>query len=277
MGGNTVTAQTQRLLLVGELPWAAELARLCADAGHGATVYLEEDVLDAAGIDRLRKDAAQAEVAIDMMSGSIEAKRTIVTALDAALPPGALLITSALSATVTLAGSWVRNPGRVVGFGALPPLAKGGLVELAAGLRTDAAWLERAGEFFASIGMETARVTDSIGLVLPRIVCGLVNEAATALAEGVADAKDIDLAMRLGTNYPRGPLEWGDLIGLDVVLSVLRGLHAETGDDRSRPAPILQQYVRAGWLGRKTGRGFYEYREVVTGQRPPVAPSLPKH
>jgi 3-hydroxybutyryl-CoA dehydrogenase len=133
------------------------------------------------------------------------------------------------------------------------------MIEVAAGLRTDAAQLDRAREFFASIGLDAVVVKDSVGLVMARIVCALVNEAATALAEGVAGARDIDMAMRLGTNYPRGPLEWGDLIGLDIVLSVLLGLHDETGDDRYRPAPILRQYVRAGWRGKKSGRGFYEY------------------
>ncbi len=248
-------------LLIGELPLVDELARLCANAGHAVSVYLVEDALQADGPDRVRGDAASSNVAIELMSESVDAKRAIVAALDAALPPGALLLASALSTTATLAGSWTQHPQRVAGFAALPPLAKGGAIELAAGLRSDAMAVDRAREFFASIGLETALVKDSVGLVLPRIVCGLVNEAAAALAEGVATAQDIDLAMRLGTNYPHGPLEWGDLIGLDVVLSVLRGLHDETGDDRYRPAPILKQYVRAGWLGKKTGRGFYEYTD----------------
>ena len=256
------SGDTLHVLLIGELPLVDELARLCAGAGHAVSVHLVEDALQGDGSERVRGDAASSDVAIELMSESVEAKRAIVAALDAALPPGALLLTSALSTTATLAGSWTQQPGRVVGFAALPPLAKGSLIEVAAGLRSDMTMVERAREFFGSIGLETALVKDSVGLVLPRIVCGLVNEAATALAEGVATAQDIDLAMRLGTNYPRGPLEWGDLIGLDVVLSVLRGLHEETGDDRYRPAPILKQYVRAGWLGTKTGKGFYEHRDA---------------
>ena len=222
-------------------------------------MYLVEDVSEVDGLHRLRDDAMWADVVIEVMSESIEAKRKILAAIDAALPPDAQLLSLALSTTATHAGSWLRHAEQLVGFAALPPLVKGGIVELAAGLRSDASAVDRAREFFTSIGLETALVKDSAGLVLPRIVCGLVNEAASALAEGVASVKDIDMAMRLGTNYPRGPLEWGDLIGLDVVLSVLRGLHDETGDDRYRPAPIIRQYVRAGWLGKKTGRGFYEY------------------
>ena len=254
------TAQAQRVLLIGELPLASELAHLCTDAGCVVSVYLIEDLLSSDALDGMRQDAENADIAIEVMSESIDTKRMIVAALDAALTLDAVLLTSALSTTATLVGAWVQHAERLVGFAALPPLAPGGTIELAAGLRSDAAAVDRACEFFTSIGLETALVKDSAGLVLPRIVCGLVNEAASALAEGVAGVKDIDMAMRLGTNYPRGPLEWGDLIGLDVVLSVLRGLHDETGDDRYRPASIIRQYVRAGWLGKKTGRGFYEYQ-----------------
>ena len=252
-------AQSKRVLLIGGRLLADELARLCADAGHGVSLFEVEDMADEETLDRVRRQAGDADVAIEVVCESIDTRRSVVAALDAGLPPDALLIASALATTATLAGSWTRNPGRVAGFAALPPLATGGTVEIAPGLRTDAAWLDRAAEFFGSIGLEAVVVKDSAGLVLPRIVCGLVNEAATALAEGVAAAKDIDTAMRLGTNYPRGPLEWGDLIGLDVVLAVLRGLHDETGDDHYRPTSLLKQYVRAGWLGKKTGRGFYEY------------------
>ncbi|HZY41127.1 MAG TPA: 3-hydroxyacyl-CoA dehydrogenase family protein, partial [Anaerolineae bacterium] len=155
--------------------------------------------------------------------------------------------------------AWVAQPDGVVGFGALPPLKKGNLIELAAGLQSDPSTLGKAQQFFAGLGLDTAIVQDSVGLVLPRIVCGLVNEAAYALMEGVAQARDIDTAMKLGTNYPRGPLEWGDLIGLDMVLAVLRGLFDEYGDDHYRPAPLIKQLVRAGRLGKKSGRGFYEY------------------
>ena len=133
------------------------------------------------------------------------------------------------------------------------------LIELALPLQGQAVTLGKARAFFEGLGLQTAIVQDAPGLVLPRIVCCLVNEAAYALADRVAEACDIDSAMKLGANYPRGPLEWGDLIGLDVVLAVLRGLREETGNDHFRPAPLLKQLVRAERLGQKTGRGFYEY------------------
>ena len=246
------------MLLVGETPLVDGLARLCAGAGWIVATYLAEEAVGAGGLDRIQADVVNADVALDAVSTSIPVKREVVAALDAGLPPDALLLTSALTTTATQAGSWAGRPERIVGFAALPPLAKGGPIELAAGLRSDTRSVERAGEFAASIGLEAALVKDSVGLVLPRIVCGLVNEAAAALAEGVADAASIDTAMRLGTNYPRGPLEWGDLIGLDVVVAVLESLEKESGGDRYRPAPILKQYVRAGWLGKKAGKGFFQ-------------------
>jgi 3-hydroxybutyryl-CoA dehydrogenase len=119
--------------------------------------------------------------------------------------------------------------------------------------------VDAAEAFWRGLGLDTARVADGPGLVRARIVCALVNEAVTALAEGVASAADIDTAMRLGTNYPRGPLAWGDLIGLDVVLGIMRGLQEEFGEDRYRPAPLLARYVQAGRLGQKTGQGFFTY------------------
>jgi 3-hydroxybutyryl-CoA dehydrogenase len=118
-----------------------------------------------------------------------------------------------------------------------------------------------AEQLFKSLGKETIRVKDSAGLTFPRIVSLIINEAARSLEEGVASAEEIDIAMKLGVNYPQGPLRWADQIGLDEVLSVLEGLHRETGEDRYRPAPLLKKLVSAGFLGEVRGRGFYLYNE----------------
>jgi 3-hydroxybutyryl-CoA dehydrogenase len=249
-----------KVVIAGEAPLVEDLAVLCVDAGREVALYLVEDLIDASGLRRLANDARSARFAIDAVVEPIDTKRDLVRTLDRALPADAPLITASMSVTATQVGAWAAQPDWIVGFGALPPLKPGGLVELAAGLETDPSTLGKVRAFFQGLGLETEIIQDSVGLVLPRIVCCLVNEAAYALMEGVAQAQDIDAAMQLGTNYPYGPLAWGDLIGLDVVLAVLRGLYDEYGEDHYRPAPLLKQIVRAGRLGKKSGRGFYEYR-----------------
>ncbi len=141
----------------------------------------------------------------------------------------------------------------------LAPLERTGLVELTRGERSSPAAVTRAERFFAALGKHTTWVADAPGMVLGRIVCQLVNEAAFALGEGVGSARDIDTGMTLGLNHPRGPLEWADEIGLDVVLETLDGLWGEYREERYRAAPRLRELVRTGSLGRSTGAGFFEY------------------
>ena len=149
--------------------------------------------------------------------------------------------------------------GDAVGFHLLAPLQRTALVELTRGERSSPAAVTRAERFFAALGKHTTWVADAPGLVLGRIVCQLVNEASFALGEGVGSASDIDTGMTLGLNHPRGPLEWADEIGLDVVLETLDGLWAEYREERYRAAPRLRELVRAGSFGRSTGTGFFEY------------------
>ena len=152
--------------------------------------------------------------------------------------------------------------GGAVGFHALPPLEDARLVELTRGAETSPRDARRAEQFFNSLGKHVEWVDDAPGLVLGRIVCQLVNEAAFAVAEGVGSPEDVDTAMRHGYNYPRGPLEWADAIELDHVLATLDSLHQELGEERYRPAPLLRRMVAEGRLGESTGSGFFEYDQT---------------
>lgn len=162
--------------------------------------------------------------------------------------------------SVTELAAAYRYPERVTGFhfveGMLQP---GGLLEIAPGLRTEPEALERIEGFLKAKGFLTERVGDFSGLVFRRVLFMIINEAIHVLWEGIASREDIDQAMRLGTNYPMGPLEWGDRVGLDRVYEGLRALYEEYGDDRYRPCPLLRKMVAAGHLGIRSGEGFYSY------------------
>ncbi|MCP4362995.1 MAG: 3-hydroxybutyryl-CoA dehydrogenase [Chloroflexi bacterium] len=248
-----------KVVIAGEMPFVEEMGRLCSQVGHDTVIYLVEDFQSAVQSGWAMPDAANADVAVELHNESPEAKEELLVSLAAAVPRKALILTSALATSVTQAAAWIPNPERVVGFSVVPPLRRDGVVELAPGLRTSDAAVSRAIAFAEELGPKTAVVADGPGLVRARVICCLINEAASALLEGVATAADIDKAMKLGVNYPYGPLEWGDYIGLDTVLGVLNGLFTEWGEDRYRASPLLRRMVAARKLGRKTGEGFYTY------------------
>ncbi|MEZ4594872.1 MAG: 3-hydroxyacyl-CoA dehydrogenase family protein [Chloroflexota bacterium] len=249
-----------KVVIAGESPFVEQMGQLCTQAGHDTVLYLVEDFTSALHSGYAMPDAAGADVAIELHNESAAAKEELLAALSAFIPPDALLLTSALATSTTQAAAWVPKPQRVVGFGIVPPLRKdGGMVELAAGLQTAESSLQKAQKFVDGLGYETAVVADGPGLVRARTVCCLINEAASAVLEGVATPADIDQAMKLGTNYPYGPLEWGDYLGLDTVLGVMNGLFSEWGEDRYRPSPLLKRMVLAGRYGRKSGQGFFKY------------------
>ncbi len=238
------------------------MERLCRRAAHTVQVLLVEDFLSALEADYARARLANVEIAIELHNESAAIKQEMLSALGEHLPPDALIMTSALATSATRAASWVARPERVVGFAVVPPVPDEGIVELAAAMQTAEAALVQAELFWRGLGQETIVVGDGPGLVRARTVCCLINEAAGLLLEGVASADDIDRAMRLGMNYPLGPLAWADLIGVDAGLGVMTGLFEEWGDDRYRPSPLLRRMVAAGRLGRKTGQGFFTYEDV---------------
>lgn len=248
-----------KVVVAGEKPFIEGVGQLCLQAGHDTVLYLVEDFYSAVQSGWAMAGAAGVDVAIELYNESAAAKEELLAALGGYIPQTALVLTSALATSATQAAAWVPNPARVVGFGVLPPFKANGMVELAAALQTADAALKRAIEFWQGLKQEPALVADGPGLVRVRVVCCLINEAISALMEGVATAADIDKAMQLGVNYPYGPLAWADHIGLDTVLGVMTGLYNEWAEDRYRPSPLLRRMVTAGKLGKKNGQGFFKY------------------
>ena len=176
--------------------------------------------------------------------------------------PEATVIVSALTATATEIGALSQTEQRIVGTSLAPGVMDSvSIAELSAGLNTTEQHIERAVSLLQHVGFTVERVEDRVGLVQLRVLSTIINEAAFAVLEGVATPSDIDQAMKLGTNYPKGPLAWADEIGLPVIMLVLDGLYREYQQERYRPCVLLKQYVRAGWTGKSAGRGFYVYAQ----------------
>jgi 3-hydroxybutyryl-CoA dehydrogenase len=235
-----------KILLCGDGPLTRELGQLVEDTGHQVAAYFmdEQETPPVQSWSNPAEDGV--ELVVEAVLADPGAKWEVITALDRALPATVPILTAALNASATEVASWCDHPGRVVGWAALPPLSDSDVIEFMPALQSDEASREEARRFWQALAREPVEIADSTGGVLPRVLCNLVNEAAYALMEGVASAEDIDLAMQLGTGYPRGPLAWGDLIGLDQVTGILDALGEAFGADQYRPAPLLRQYARAG-------------------------------
>jgi len=214
--------------------------------------------------DRIEREgflASGARLVLLFVEGSADDQKRWLAALGRGCDGGAVIGLYAPRLSISELAAAYPYPAQVVGFDFLEGgLLAGKLVEVAPGLRSAPPATEALEAVFAGWGLATERVGDFAGLVLRRVLFMIINEAAYALWEGVASREDIDLAMKLGTGYPSGPLEWADAIGLDRVYDGLRGLHEEYGEDRYRPCPLLRKMVAAGLTGKRAGAGFYVHR-----------------
>jgi 3-hydroxybutyryl-CoA dehydrogenase len=199
------------------------------------------------------------DFAIEAATENAALKREIFVALDAALPPSAILASNTSSIPITRLAAATKRPEQVVGMHFMNPVPVMALVEVIRAVQTSDATYRTTIELAERLGKKTVTSKDHPGFIVNRVLIPLINEACFALAEGLASAEDIDQAVRLGLNHPMGPLQLADFIGLDTCLYIAEVLHEGIGEDKYRPAPILRQYVDAGWLGKKSGRGFYKY------------------
>jgi 3-hydroxybutyryl-CoA dehydrogenase len=210
------------------------------------------------------KALADCDLVIEAATEKEEVKRKIFTAVCAELKPGAIVSTGTSSISITRLAAATDRPEKFIGIHFMNPVPLMELVEIIRGIATDDATFESAKQFVAKLHKQIAVSEDFPAFIVNRVLLPMINEAIYTLYEGVGNVEAIDTAMRLGAHHPMGPLELADFIGLDTCLSVMQVLHEGLADSKYRPCPLLVKYVEAGWLGRKTQRGFYDYR----GEKP---------
>lgn len=279
----------QKVMVIGAGQMGSGIAQVCAQAGYDVTLNdlkgefverglssigknlaraVEKGRMSADEKDlvtgRLRsstdlQDAKGVDLVIEAAVENMDIKKTIFAQLDEIAPEHTILATNTSSLPITEIAAATNRPQQVIGMHFMNPVPVMKLVEIIRGLAT-------TDEVYASIEDMTNKlhktpveVEDFPGFVANRILMPMINEAVYTLYEGVASKEDIDSVMKLGMNHPMGPLTLADFIGLDTCLYIMETLHEGFGDDKYRPCPLLRKYVKAGWLGRKTGRGFYEY------------------
>jgi 3-hydroxybutyryl-CoA dehydrogenase len=207
---------------------------------------------------------ADCDLVIETAVEKEEVKRKIFQALCAVLKPDAIIASNTSSISITRLAASTDRPEKFIGIHFMNPVPLMELVELIRGIATGDATFDAAKEFVTSLGKQIAVSEDFPAFIVNRILLPMINEAIYTLYEGVGNVEAIDVAMKLGAHHPMGPLELADFIGLDTCLSIMQVLHEGLADSKYRPCPLLVKYVEAGWLGRKSQRGFYDYR----GEKP---------
>jgi len=237
--------------IAGSLERQVRKEKLSTDAGSQAQARIT-GTTDYAALE-------SSDLIIEAATENLELKLKILRRVDGVVEPDALLATNTSSISITTLAAAISRPARFLGMHFFNPVALMALVELIRGLQTSDSTIAAGRQFVERLGKFPIIVKNSPGFVVNRILCPMINEAIFALQEGLASAEDIDNGMRQGCNHPIGPLALADLIGLDVLLAVMNVFYADFNDPKYRPAPLLKEMVAAGYLGRKTKRGFYRY------------------
>ncbi|RHW40034.1 3-hydroxybutyryl-CoA dehydrogenase [Lysinibacillus yapensis] len=281
----------QKVMIVGAGQMGSGIAQVCAQAGfdvklndmqeeffqRGIGVITKnlqrdvekgrkseaekEEILQRISMSLDLKDATDADLVIEAATENMDIKQSIFKELDRIAPSHAILATNTSSLPITEIAAVTKRPEKVIGMHFMNPVPVMKLVEIIRGLATTDEVYETVENMTHKLSKTPVEVNDFPGFISNRILLPMINEAIYALYEGVASKEAIDDVMKLGMNHPMGPLTLADFIGLDTCLSIMEILHDGLGDSKYRPCPLLRKYVAAGWLGRKTGRGFYIYEE----------------
>jgi len=283
-----IISQIQKVGVIGSGTMGNGIAQVAATAGYQVTLFdisseqldkatqtikkslvklqekgklkeTAEDVLKRLQSTTKLSDLKNSEFVIEAATENREIKFKLFSDLDALLPKGVIIATNTSSISVTEVASKTQRPQLVAGMHFMNPVPLMTLVEGIKGLATSDECFKTVRQVAEKMGKVFIEAKDSPGFAVNRVLMPMINEAFFALQESLASAKDIDTAMKLGCNFPMGPLELADFVGLDVCLFVMEVLHRDLGDSKYRPAPLLRKYVEAGWKGKKTNRGVYVY------------------